>query len=108
MRLINADALMEDIEDWYNRIGETMNLLDTTIRNVLSSVMDNINEAPTIEAARVVAHARWKHDMYFDQPVMRCTACGRGFDEGHHAEKFPHCPHCGAKMDAKEEEHAAD
>ena len=54
--------------------------------------------------AEPVVHARWVSDTYFGQRVTRCTACKMGFDEGHHAEKFPACPHCAARMDAKEVE----
>lgn len=76
--LISRAALLEDIEDWYNGIGETMNPTDTIIRNVLSSVMDNINVAEAIEA-EPVRHGKWEvfddlssayygKQMYFTQP----------------------------------------
>lgn len=50
VRPIDANALMDNIESWYNHIGETMNPWDVLIRNVLSSVMDYINEEDTVEA----------------------------------------------------------
>lgn len=56
MRLIDANALMDNIESWYNRIGETMNLSDSIIRNVLSSVMDYINEEETVDAVPLEEH----------------------------------------------------
>lgn len=65
-------------------------------------VRDMINECPRIDA-KAVEHARWTDDMYFDEPVTRCTACKRGFAKGHRAERFPYCPNCGAKMDATKE-----
>lgn len=46
-----------------------------------------------------VRHGRWIDDMYFDEPVTRCTWCNRGFAKGHKAERFPYCPNCGAKQD---------
>ena len=60
-RLIDANALINDIEGWRNRIGDTMNLSDAIIKNVLSSVMDGINESETIDAV----------------PVVRCKDCRR-------------------------------
>ena len=58
-RLVDANALINDIEGWRNRIGDTMNLSDAIIKNVLSSVMDGINESETIDAV----------------PVVRCREC---------------------------------
>lgn len=53
-RLIDANVLNESIEDWRKRMDGTMNPLDRTIVNVLSAVMDDINEAETIDAVEVV------------------------------------------------------
>lgn len=55
----------------------------------------------TMRAADVapVVHGGWKQDYFFDEPVTRCSACEVGFAKGHKAERFPYCPHCGAKMD---------
>lgn len=60
--------------------------------------LDFVKKAPTVDAAPVV-HGQWVCDTFFDEPVMRCTACKRGFSLGHRAERFPYCPNCGAKMD---------
>lgn len=60
--------------------------------------VDAIKNAPAVDA-EPVRHGRWIEDMYFDEPVTRCTACKRGFAKGHKAERFPFCPNCGAKMD---------
>lgn len=58
-------------------------------------IIDRLSQEPE------VVRAVWTDDMYFDEPVTRCTACGRGFAKGHKAERFPYCPHCGAKMDGE-------
>lgn len=86
-RLIDANALKRAFEE---------------DGHLSAYIEEYIDEAPTHEVARVVVHARWKSDVYFDQPVMRCTACACGFAEGHRAENFAYCPHCGAKMGAKD------
>lgn len=62
------------------------------------AVSEKISMAPGVDAVPG-AHGRWKPDMYFDQPVIRCTACKCGFALEHRAEHFPYCPNCGAKMD---------
>lgn len=71
----------------------------------LLGIIDRLSQEPE------VVRAVWTDDMYFDEPVTRCTACGRGFAKGHKAERFPYCPHCGAKMDGerrKERDDATD
>lgn len=119
MRQIDADALLEEIEDWHDSLGGTMNPADWGIQNVLQSVMDNIIEAPDIDA-EPVRHGRWiesnKHGwaagQYFATPRLVCPFCNQ--DAAHysveHAEhggrvttihwiRTDCCPHCGAKMD---------
>lgn len=58
-RLIDANALLEEIEDWHDGLGGTMNPADWGIQNVLQSVMDYIIEAEDIDAI----------------PVVRCKDC---------------------------------
>ena len=72
---------------------------ETYIRK--DAALELVRIGPRVEATTVV-HGRWESDMYFDEPVMRCTVCKRGFAAGHKAERFQYCPNCGAKMDAKD------
>lgn len=65
------------------------------------AVLEKVSMAPSVDAV-AVERGRWECDMYFDQPVMRCTVCLSGFAEGHHAERFQFCPNCGARMNTKE------
>lgn len=57
-----------------------------------------IKDVPAVDAYPA-RYGRWESDMYFEEPVTRCTACKRGFAIGHKAERFQFCPNCGAKMD---------
>lgn len=64
------------------------------------SVLGVLDDLAAVDA-EPVRHGEWIDDMYFDEPVTRCTACKYGFAKGHKAERFRYCPHCGAKMDAE-------
>lgn len=101
VRLIDANALLKEIEDWHDSLGGTMNPADWGIQNVLQSVMDYIIEAEDVDAVKVV-HGRWELGI-----PMTCSACGKPA-----AQEGPlsfwasdYCHNCGAKMDEKEEDH---
>lgn len=109
VRLIDANALIEKLHQKIRRIdngrsfrGETMTVDDGMRLMELEYCIGLVQCADVIDAVPA-AHGRWKPDMYFDQHVMRCTVCNHGFVEGHRAERFSFCPHCGAKMDAKKD-----
>ena len=68
-----------------------------------------VDDAPAVDAAPVV-HARWELHGNDDDcgSSYFCTNCGSGYDEElfynhEHYAPYLFCPHCGAKMDAKEE-----
>jgi len=59
---------------------------------VYSSVIDAIDNAPTVDAVRVV-HGKWEAD-----PCgWHCSECGGDGRGG-----WNYCPSCGAKMDEEE------
>ena len=76
MRLIDADALLEQYGDPYT------DYIDG----------DDVRNAPTIDAVPVV-HGKWKWSH-----GGQCSECG------YHNSNFDYnyCPNCGAKMDGKE------
>ena len=90
MRLIDANALREKatLRHGYDFQG------------VFVKVQD-IDAAPTVDAAPVV-HGRWIFDFSLDDSnFYRCSVCGRQevlLAKESTAEYFPYC-HCGAKMD---------
>lgn len=88
MRLIDADALVDDITAASDNAGMGAVIARTLIRYV--------KRAPTIDAVPVV-HGRWiwnetgKPDW---EQFYTCSNCGdREYWESHF------CPNCGAKMD---------
>jgi hypothetical protein len=90
MRLIDADALIDDI----NEIG----------RNLFNDIplFRIIHNAPTIEA-EPVRHGTWETSFVYDQDGNKLyihfhRECG--FEYRNYLEdERPYCPHCGAKMD---------
>lgn len=103
VRLIDAKALLKEIEDWHDSLGGTMNPADWGIQNVLQSVMDNIIEAEDVDAVPVV-HSSWGYRAY--RSDMRITVSGEAVCKKCHApffrvrgHWFKYCPNCGAKMD---------
>lgn len=100
-RLIDANALVDKVRlDW--GLTHQCQLISATTKlaaaDAMCKLLGEVAKCKTIDAVEVV-HGRWESDMYFDEPVMRCTACKRGFAARHKAERFPFCPNCGAKMD---------
>ena len=87
MRLIDADALIEDIKtklwDW-NTVDSIMS------STVLKQTITDIGNAPTIGQVR---HGRWKvHQGYCECDQCECLV----------TSDFKYCPNCGAKMDEEE------
>lgn len=89
MRLINADALREGWREW--------NPYDSIEAN---TVLDSIDEQPTIDAVQVVhGHLEVNGMNPWDGTVgnFKCTICG-----GISMKDTRYCPHCGAKMDEED------
>lgn len=92
-RLIDANALLKEIEDWHDSLGGTMNPADWGIQNVLQSVMDNIIEAEDVYAVQVV---RCRECKGYEVDCGYCDywEVSRNFDD--------YCSRGVKKMDAKE------
>ena len=83
MRLIDADALIEEILSWtmYDEVDK-------------DSIVRTIEDQPTVDAVEVV-HGQWIEGL--DGSCM-CSRCSRviRYEIGYY------CPNCGAKMEVKE------
>ena len=97
MRLIDADALLDIYER--NSITDKITIDGKTI-------MQHLNDAPTIDAAPVV-HAEWSYTIRpmpsratYDV-LVRCSKCNRVFERLVGRKIFSYCPNCGAKMDGE-------
>ena len=98
MRLIDATELERVWEkhkarDQYNGGGYLYSPQD---------ILDDIEEAPTIEA-EPVKHGEWVIITdEFDCEMMECSCCGAEFYDGDNDtvdRLHNYCPSCGAKMD---------
>lgn len=96
MRLIDADALKQDIFNMCNCFDGVQQLVD---------------EAPTVDA-EPVRHGRWiPNEVGAVETKFECSECGRTvilcndyFAKAtkYASHRFPYC-HCGCKMDAEVE-----
>ena len=105
MRLIDADALMEDLQYDVELDARALDSVDIVgDREVIQfdkdckqNCIDLLLNAPTVDP---VKHGRWKkayadHVAFGERPLYRyCSECCE-------VTVFPYkfCPHCGAKMD---------
>ena len=100
MRLIDADALMKDLEKWMKQVDPTHPQEDNAIPpldDIVISTMMTIEEQPTIEERK---KGKWIHDGY-DFPGgndwIHCSECGkRGINVP--ADLTNYCSKCGADM----------
>lgn len=96
MRLIYADDVKKEIDDWLDVVG------DVVIGKHLSyygELLGCIEDAPTVEAVPVV-RGEWKQQTDFDEDnnaIFECSNCMHGDVQAKGAE-VPYCWFCGADM----------
>ena len=96
-RYIDADVLVDELE-------EVFRMRDDISKGGLSEAMEIVHNMPTVDAVPVV-HGRWVERMItldwcenVVDIIYICSEC-----EGNNFCETSFCPHCGAKMDGKEE-----
>ena len=102
-RLIDANALMEQINNLCSDGSENWIGTDNISYIAHADVADIISDAPTVDAVPVV-HGQWE----YNPPTItinaswQCSACRKVYWE-HILETryFNYCPNCGAKMDGE-------
>lgn len=93
MRLIDADALYDKIEERYESTTQGMR------RVGLRQALFDICNAPTIDP---VKHGKWLEQTSVYPPGQyKCSVCGVGNNVNPEAKPscFQYCWYCGAKMD---------
>ena len=99
MRLIDADALIDDCKKYLNKLNPSRDGKECTRIHWLIGILSN---APTIEPER--KKGKWEPIVVFDGYVdFRCSACHRyRFHNGEMRKKYKYCPNCGTKMEETE------
>ena len=95
MRLIDADALLQEIDGIYKR--HYANSTYQFIHDFFRAMLRRVNKTPTIKA-EPVKHATWVLYVCNEPPFSRamgCTNCG--FTHNYNAW-FNRCPNCAAIM----------
>lgn len=98
VRLINANALCQHIQDWKTRCQElhrhSVGMYHMMIYEVLCQVLDVINDTPTIDPESLRPVSEWELNPHrFSCEHFRCKLC-------HHISCLTDafCGGCGAKM----------
>lgn len=108
-RLIDADALIEDLE--YDVELDARALDDTDLslgrnrelvqfdKDCKQNAIDMLKKAPTVDA-EPVRHGHWVG--IDDEPceVWECDMCGYIYESDQ--QWYNYCPNCGAKMDGEQ------
>lgn len=84
-RLIDADALMRDIDS---------DVFNTESQKCYEKM--RVREQPTIDA-EPVRHGRW--ELETSKYLRRCSACEKVTFYCGAGRHYDYCPNCGAKMD---------
>ena len=102
MRLIDADELLESIEEttWYHVFkGKLIHGANSKTDIPLykaSDIYSVLDAAPTVDAVPV-RHGKWERVEYSFVGGYRCSCCGsKALDDS-----FNYCGYCGAKMDGE-------
>lgn len=105
MRLIDADAIK------YHRYSEWCGHSNYDEYNYITDT--EIAKMPTIDPEDCRPHGRWKIKLDdYDCEYAMCSVCGEEFYDASGEDTiditFNYCPHCGAKMNEKENYDGAD
>lgn len=107
VRLINANALCQHIQDWKTRCQElhrhSVGTYHMMIYTVLCQVLDVINDTPTIAPESLRPTAKWIIVRRMaDGAECKCGNCGRkeAFTTFDRHTDHVYCCRCGCKMEA--------
>ena len=112
MRLINADALMDEMFDRYcKECAKRKGIKNGKYRIIyevgdapcraceIDDMKSELEEAPTIEPK----HGKWEHRIGIGNvALMKCGECGFTYPELLGMTIFNFCPNCGASMERSE------
>ena len=116
VKLINANAICQHIQDWKTRCQElhrhSVGMYHMMIYEVLCQVLDVINDTPTIDPESLRGHAKWVKDKELkfiiaddennshEEPAICCTHCKAKISQSDFDSwVWNFCPVCGCKME---------
>ena len=110
MRLIDADALMEELSKWLKEVDPTHPSENYALlpieEDIIVSTLMTIEEQPTIDTVPERKKGKWIHDGYDSFPNgidwIHCSKCGKRWINIP-ADLPKYCPCCGARMEGAEE-----
>lgn len=108
MRPIDADFVQDALTKTITELlSKSQNESTQYVAMGLASIKTIIDIAPTLDVAPV-RHGKWVRDHKFRR-FIHCSLCGVGKDCFNSTEIWiqktkDYCPHCGAKMDAGQED----
>lgn len=98
MRLIDADALIERLDEVYQ---------DTSLYNewrwFLTICEQEVENAPTIDPVKHGRWIRWVQNKD-EWPAAMCSECQEKVDADNEGQYTNYCPNCGARMDGGAED----
>lgn len=105
MRLIDADALTEELKEWlkdkelHRGLGTAEEIWcnDAEI-DILDAIIEDISSMPTV-GAKPVIHAKWVSKIP-GSILSECSHCNFGCG----SYSYEYCPYCGARMDGGKNE----
>ena len=99
MRLINSDALIQDLARWLKQVDPThpqeVNAIPP-MEDIIVSILMTIEEQPTIERKK----GEWIRMPYH---VTECSECGFSLEDWIQGALYNYCPNCGADMRGRED-----
>lgn len=105
MRLIDADALINDILTDYG--CDPKYIADETIDGLKpytdQLILERIGLQPVIDAVPVV-HGEWIDESFGYNWYGKCSVCGEAYNIDSWYGSFNFCPNCGARMDGERRE----
>ena len=103
-RYINADALNEAIEKWFDGVC----VYDVSPDEAVNDYQSIVDEQPTVSPDEVRGVGEWIwHDKYGWDDSIECSCCAEEFvvydGEFPGIDSFKFCPNCGARMKGAED-----
>lgn len=108
MRLIDADDVLDSIENWKRKVLYYHPHTKKFSTIPLSEVLSFLGDSPTIDAVPV-KHGEWVDGkrMSLDGTFYwfrECSLCGYEREDDNEEKDTNYCPKCGARMDGGEDD----